>query len=183
MAQIQADTLTGSWIRWQPGQGEQCQASGKHGQCPYQAKPGSQYCPRHSSAQDSLAAKKAANAYRLQEYQERMEEFTVHSEIKNLRAEIGILRMCLEKIINSCNGNDTQLIAYSGQISDMLIKVRTLVGACQKLEIQSGLLMDRDRVMLIGQRIVELVSAVVADGDTLEKLAEDIVAAIMDVTD
>ena len=148
------------WERCAPHDPNRCQASHPTiGQCPYKARQDSPYCPRHSSTADAIAAKKAANMYRLTKYQGRMAEFATESELKNMRAEIGILRMTLEEIINQCGGNPMELVAYSGKIADLVINIRTLIMSCQKIEVQLGVMLDRDKVMLIGQRIVDILGA------------------------
>lgn len=175
--------INGEWERIaEPNDPKRCQASGAHGQCRYIAKEGGQYCPRHSATTDQLAAKRAANAYKLQQYQERMTDFTTNSEIKNLRAEIGILRMLLEGMINQCHGDNIKLASYAGKIGDLIVKVQKLVQACQRLDIQTGMLLDRDKVMIIGQKIVEILGEHVPDPGILDLVGEKIVQTIMEVS-
>lgn len=167
-----------------PADPRRCQASKvmtSGGQCNYLAKEGSQYCPIHASMSDTIAAKRAANQYRLTQYQERMSEFTTSSEIKNLRAEIGISRMVLEGIVNACK-TDTDMLAFSGKISDMVMKIGKLIQVCQRLDIQMGMMLDRDKIMIIGKRIVEIVEKAVPNKEILDEIGEDIVQAIMDVS-
>lgn len=170
------------WQRCAPNDPNRCQKSGIGGQCPYLAKPGTDACQRHSGPAEMLAAQAAANMYRFEQYQQRVTEFAGHDQLKNLRGEIGILRMVLENIINQCGGDMTTLIAFSGKISDMLIKIRTLVMSCQKLDIQLGVMLDRDKVMLIGQRIVEILAAHVPNPEVLDVIGEEIVSAIMEIS-
>ena len=153
-------------------------------QCPYIAQEGSIFCPRHIRESQATQAAKAANMYRLGAYQARVEELSTHSEIKNLRAEIGILRMILEKIIDSCHGEDVNLIAYSGQISDTTLKLRTLISTCHKIDIQLGAMLDRDKVMLIGYKIVEIISEVLPPDQhhLLDAVGEKIASAIMEIS-
>lgn len=171
------------WERCLPNDPRRCQASGIRGQCPYKAKPDTNYCPRHNATADQLAARRAANRYRLGQYQERFTDFTVDSEIKNLRSEIGILRMTLEEVINSCQGDSMKLICNAGKISDMVSKVQKLVVSCQRLEVSMGLMLDRDKVILIGQKIVELVSNIVPDKEILDQFGEALIDIIYKVTD
>ncbi len=174
--------LENEFVRCAPDHPNRCQASGIGGQCPYLAKPGMQQCPRHAARQETVAAKAAVSMYQLQEYQARMEQFGTHDEIKNLRAEIGILRMVLEKTVNECHGNDKTLVAYAGKISDLVIKLRALVQSCHKLEVQLGSMLDRDTVMLIGQKIVDIISRRVENVEILDIIGEEIVTAIMSLS-
>ena len=172
------------WERCPPDDPNRCQASGFKGQCPYKAKPGLTTCIRHSSMSDTLAARKAANMYRLNQYQQRVEEFTTNDEVKNLRAEIGILRMTMENYIVQCQGNNNDLIAYSGKIADTAMKIGVLIKICQKLEIELGSMLDRDKVMLVGQRIVEIISEYFPpeQQDKLDIVAEQIVTSILSIS-
>jgi len=170
------------WVRCEPNDPKRCQASGQHGQCPYKAKEGSTRCIRHDSLGSKLAAQKAADMYKLGTYQQRTAEFTTSSEIKNLRAELGILRMTLEKVILSCK-TDMELTAYSGKISDMAVKIQALLKTCHRLEKDMGMMLDRDTMILIGQRIVDIISKRVDDPAILDALNEEIVHAILSIAE
>ena len=170
-----------NWERCAPNDPSRCQSSGHGGQCTYKSVPGQSYCPRHMASTEYLAAKKAANQYRLQQYQERMVEFATNSELKNLRAEIGILRITLEETINLCGSDKNKLLCYAGKISDLVMKISLLVKTCQRLDVQMGSMLDRDKVMLIGQKIVEIVSEIVPDPEVLDELGGKLVAAIVEI--
>jgi len=170
------------WERCAPHDPNRCQSSGQGGQCPYKAKEGSKYCSRHSSNTDTLQARAAANMYRLTKYQDRVSEFATHDELKNLRGEIGILRMSLEEIINSCNGDQAMLIAYSGKIADMVVKIRTLLLSCQKLDVQLGNVLDRDKVILIAQAFIELAAEFVPNPEHLDVLGQKMLQRIMEIS-
>ncbi len=169
------------WERCEPNDPNRCQATDATGQCRYKAKEGLKFCIRHSSFSDKMQAKKAAEQYRLTQYQERFTDFTTNSEIKNLRGEIGILRMTLEQVLVNCK-TPTELLAYTGKISDLVVKIQKLVQACQRIETQMGMMMDRDKIMIIGAKIVELVSEAVPDKEKLDELGERIVNVILEVS-
>ncbi len=174
--------LKDEWERCEPNDPNRCQGNDRTGQCRYKARPNNKYCPRHAATSDQLAAKRAADRYNLQLYQERFSHFTIDSEVKNLRAEIGVLRLLLENVFKSCNNDDSKLLAYSGKIGDLVIKIRALVLSCQSLEKQMGLMLDRDKVILIGQRIVEIVAEAVPNQAVLDDIGERIVGAIMQIS-
>jgi hypothetical protein len=169
------------WERCESNDPRRCQASGQYGQCPYKSVPEQKYCPRHMSQTENLAAKKAANQYRLQQYQERVAEFATSDELKNLRGEIGILRMMLEQTINICGDDKSKLMCYSGRISDMVTRISALIKTCHHLDVKMGMMLDRDKVMLIGQAIVELVAEVVPDQSILDDLGEKLVSKILEI--
>src|SRR4051812_44358846 len=71
------------------------------GQCYYKAVPGSQFCLMHGGGKQADENKRAGlKNYRLQQYGERVGDFANNPEIKNIREEIGILRMTLETLLN-----------------------------------------------------------------------------------
>jgi hypothetical protein len=168
------------WERCDEADPNRCIANTMHGQCGYKARPGMQYCPRHCHVAEVMAGKRAANRYRLLQYQERMTELSSDGEIKNLRAEIGILRMVLEETLIQCD-TPAKFACYSGKVSDTIIKIKTLVQACHKLEVAMGHMLDRDKVMLIAQRIVEIVSDFVTDPDKLESLNDRLIGSILEI--
>jgi len=170
------------WERCLPDDPNRCQASGQLGQCRYKAKEGMKYCPRHAASSDKLAAQAAANQFKLGQYQARMTEFTTNDQLKNLRGEIGILRMTLENTVAICK-TPIEMVSYAGKIGDLVMKVTAVVKTCQLMEVKMGLMLDRDKIMLIGQRIVEIVGEVLPDAEILDTMGEKIVAAILDVAD
>ena len=168
--------------RCEPNDPKRCQASGQMGQCPYLSVEGVKYCPRHNASARTISAKRASDMYSLGKYQEIVEGFAVHDEIKNLRAEIGILRMTLQAIINQCGGESKQLVAYSGKIADMSMKLKDLLRTCHQIDKDMGLLLDRDKVMLIGQKIVDLISLYVTDPAVVDTLSNQIANVILEVS-
>lgn len=171
------------FIRCEPNDPRRCQgAAGKCGQCPYTAVPGEDFCPMHLQMKAFNGARRSADRYRLTQYQERVGDLTSDNEIKNLRAEIGILRMVLEKIINGA-GDDNALICYSGKISDIIIKIKALVTTCHNLDVRLGHILERDKVMLIGEEVVKIVSDYITDPDHLEDIANRLVYTITKIAD
>lgn len=164
------------------GDPNRCQSSGKGGQCPYKAKPGTTFCPRHAAAADKIAANAAARMFKLGQYQARMEEFTGSDQLKNLRGEIGILRMTLENTVALCK-TPLEMVSYAGKIGDLVMKVTTVVKTCQLMETKMGLMLDRDKIIMIGQRIVDIVGNHVPNPEILDTIGEEIVAAILEISD
>src|SRR6516164_9842431 len=163
------------WQRCEATDPNRCQGMGAQGQCPYKAIEGNKFCPRHAGTSAAASARRASDMFRLNTYQARVEEFASHDELKNLRGEIGILRMTLEEIINQTAGDRKQLLCYSGKISDMIMKISVLIKTCHRLDTQLGMMLDRDKVMLIAQKIVEIVSEAVPDQSILDKMGEKLV--------
>lgn len=164
-----------------PSDPRRCQAMAmKNEQCFYVAVPGSDFCPRHNINGQKKEERAKANRYRFQLYGERIAQLEGDEQIFNLRAELSVLRMILEEIVNACKGaND--VIQYSGRINDTIMKIRDLTKTCKQIETQLGRMLEADKLIQVGQRIVDIVSEYIKDADILDAVAEKISVAIKDV--
>lgn len=141
----------------------------------YQAIEGTTSCPMHGgNTQLENIRKQAANQYRLQVWQQRVSEFTESEHIKSLRGEIGILKMVLEQILNSCQ-NSQQLLVYSPKISDLVVKIEKVVMSCDRLERSMGMTMDKSTAMKLAADIVELISTQVKDPNVVDEISNGII--------
>jgi hypothetical protein len=148
------------------------------GQCMYRHVPGSQYCPRHGGGVQLNKNKEAAlKNYKLTQYQARVGELSTNPEIKNLREEIGILRMTLENILNQCE-TANKLLLYTDKITNLTDKIEKLVRSCQHMEEKNNNLLDRKVVFIIADSIVTLVAQYIEDPDIVAILGEKICASI-----
>lgn len=150
-------------------------------QCRMKVIPGSKFCALHGGIGVETAAKKRALAnYRLSQYNDRIADFADSSEIKNLREEIGITRMVLETLLNSCQ-KTTELLAYSDKISNLVGQVSRLIETAQKLEEKNNSLLDRKVVIVIADSIVTIIGQYINDPDKVNeigaKICESIAAA------
>jgi len=156
---------------------ERCEATGKDAQCPYCKVASTNYCPRHG-ANSSLIAQKTERLrnYRLAKWKNRVGEFADSPGIKSLRDEIGILRLTLETMLESCS-DSMELILYSQRISDLVMKIEKLVVSCDKLENRMGLLLDKNSILYLAQRYVEIINEHVSEPDVIEAISVEMVKA------
>jgi hypothetical protein len=153
---------------------DRCMGVGALGQCPYKKVAPSEYCMRHGANKTlEKQEKEKVSNYRLQMYRERVEAFAENPKVKNLREEVGILRMTLESIINRCKG-DEDLLMYSNKISDLIMKIDKVVLSCNKLEIVGGQLLDRNAALLFATKIVNIIADHVEDEDIVNNISTDI---------
>lgn len=140
-------------------------------QCPFKAVENSKFCPMHGGTPQIDLNKKAALAqYRLQQYGQRVSDFANNPEVKNLREEIGILRMTLETVINQCE-NVNKLLIFSDKISSLVGQIQRLVECAQKLEERNNDLLDRKIVIVVADSIVTLIGQYVHDPDQINEIA------------
>lgn len=164
------------------GDPEQCQGVGATGQCPYKRSEGSQYCSRHgSNSQVQAKEAQSLHAFKLNTWQTRVNEFAGDGNVKTLRGEIGILRLLIEKIVNSCT-NDVELICNSAKISDLLVKAEKLVVSCNNIETKMGMLLDRTVIVQIGALIVEVIAEFVNEPEARELASNKILDIMINTT-
>lgn len=148
------------------------------GQCFFKAVPNSTFCPRCGGAsQHNKNEQVALRNYRLTQYAARVGELAGNSEIKSLREEIGIVRMTLETLLNSCKTQNDALI-YIDKINSLVDNIKKLIEASQKLEEKNNNLLDRKVVIVIGDSIVSLLAQYITDPDQLNEIGGKICESI-----
>jgi len=156
--------------RAEPDSPNRCQATGREGQCPYLAVPGGTVCQRHGG--NKVEASQEAQAlrnYRFTKYRERINEKADSPKLKLLNEEIGVLRMSLESIVNTCQ-DDNDLIRNSGPIASLIRQIEMTVQSCDKLERNMGRHFDKQQLIQFAAEIVTIAGDVFAGED--DKLAE-----------
>lgn len=157
-----------------------CQAVFAHGQCPYKRIEHSEYCLMHGGNKGQEAhRKKSIHDYKLQqvEWQQRVDELAGSNHVKNLRGEIGLLRMALEQILNQAK-TATQLLLYTDKIQSMTRDVRGLVETCQKIEERNKELLSKTEVMNIADAVINIMSNFISDPDDLLAAGDQLYATI-----
>lgn len=153
-----------------------CQAIiGQGGQCEYRAEPNSQYCIRHGGNKGNFAAeKRRLHDYRLQQWQQRLNEFAASEVATSLRGEVGILRVMLEETMNMCK-NPTDLHLYSSRIQDLVMKIDKVVNSVAKLDMRSGNLLDKSGCLILAGQIVEIIGKYITDPKQIDAISEELI--------
>lgn len=135
------------------------------------------YCSIHGGVHEIQAKeKKSKDMYRLAKFGSRIGELSSHTQVKGLRDEIGILRMVLEERLNKCQDNDELLLA-SNVISDLVMKIQTVVASCHKLEASMGQLLDKQQLIQFAEAMIAVICSEISDPQTLERISTKIQAA------
>lgn len=151
------------------------------GQCQNRAMDDSKFCPAHGGNRAQAGrVKQEQRLYRLGKWQQRMQEFSDDSRIKDLRDEIGILKMMLEQRLLACQ-SDVDLMLHSQSISQMVANIERLVLSCQRLDTQLGNLLDPSQAIAWMDKIVDIVSEHVTDPDALNDIATRLVETFQEV--
>ena len=155
-----------------PADPRRCQSmSPGKGQCFNVHVEGSNHCIVHGG---SVGKRKN---YILKLFKRRIEDKAQSPDVKSLRDEIGILRLLLETIINSCN-SDTELILQVGPIGDLVSKIERTVACCHKLESSMGKLLDKASILQFAGSIITILSEEIDDPDLLNVIATKITGAM-----
>lgn len=137
-------------------------------------------CPKHAGSKKDKVRKRLHN-YRLEVYQQRLNEFAESEHVKSLRGEIGILRLTLENIVQMVQTKQDWFI-YSGRISDLTQKIERLVRTCHSVESKIGMMLDRPAALSMGKEIVDIISTVVKDPEQIDMISNGIIDAIVKAT-
>jgi hypothetical protein len=166
-----------------PEHPNRCQGLNKHGQCHNLAVSNGTFCRLHGGAKqlESQRAKSLKN-YRAGQWQAKINRFSESPQIKDLREEIGILRMLMEERLDFCK-SPHDLLLQSHTISDLVVKIEKLVSSCHKLEGSLGQHMDKTALMGFAQQVINVISINVVDRDTVDTIANNIVNLITEVKD
>lgn len=161
-----------------PEHPNRCQGVAAIGQCPNLAVEGGTACLVHGGNNTIRAAKKdEKHRYNVAQWREKISRHAEDDDIKNLNAEIGVLRMLLETQLGACK-TDIDLITNSPMISDMLMKVDKLVTSCHRLDDKMGNLLDKSAVISFAASVVEIIAEEVEDSEVVSIVADRIAKAI-----
>lgn len=157
---------------------KRCQAVHETMQCPYMAVEGRKFCPRHVG-QAGLPdnARSSRYEYRLGKFHSRVKDFAENPMIKNLRDEIGVLRVILEELMTQCNDSQELLFA-SGKITMIIDKIRDLVRTAHDLDTKLGNQLSKVQVVETAETILSIVCQHVKDPSALAKIADALAAKI-----
>jgi hypothetical protein len=163
----------------EPDSPNRCQGVSQQGQCWNNVVPGTTFCPLHGGPnQANVNAKKELRNYRLTKWQDRIGEKANSTGIKDLRDEIGILRIILEERLEHCK-SEMDLILHSGPIADLILKIEKVVASCHKLEGSMGQLLDKQAILQFASEIITIVGDTLGDDVTkIEYVSNQILALV-----
>ena len=146
--------MDNDWTRLPDGHPEQCEYSG----CLNKSMEGSKFCPAHggNKGNESFKKKELRN-YRLSKWHNDILEKSNSSGIKDLTEEIAILRQIINEHMNRCD-DGTDLMLKSGPISDLTVKINTLVNSCNNIDKTLNNLIDKEKVVQFAQTIVQIIT-------------------------
>jgi hypothetical protein len=163
-----------------PEHPNRCQATNNKGQCFNLAVEDGTFCLAHGGNKQT-ESKKAASLknYRAGQWQAKINRFSESSQIKDLREEIGILRMIMEERLTFCK-TETDLLLHSHVISDLVMKIEKVVVSCNKLEASLGQHMDKTALMGFAQQVIQVISINIEDRELVDQVANELVNLLIE---
>lgn len=152
----------------------------RNGQCPNRAMTGKRYC---NSCEITIGTSTVAGrlrAYKLGRWQSRLDELSDASVTRSLTEEIGVARMTLEMVINSCS-DEKEILMNSHRIGDLVTRIEKLVASCHRLEKSTGMLLDKSSVLQIAGNIISIIQRHIKDPEVIESIAQEILEVISNV--
>jgi hypothetical protein len=178
------DKSTWKFIRAErPDDPNRCQAIIRGGeQCPYLATGthdpvtgqtvGVRYCPKHGGANghDKTAS---IRQYMVAKWQAKLDLKEDHPKIKTLSAEIAVLRMLMEAVLERCD-DQASLAMHAGRMIELAREINKLVISTAKLDILTKNVLDKNQAMQFIQEVVAIIGMHVTDESTLQKISEEL---------
>jgi len=153
-----------------------CHHSNPRHQCIFVSVENTGYCPRHGGTMiQERQAKERMRMYYLKKWEQRVGEFSRAPEIKDLHEEIGIMRMMLEEVLNSCEGTD-ELILSAGKITAMVSNIKDLVSAVDKMDSRAAL--EPARLASLAQEWIKIICVYVTDEQSLKELSHKLTTSL-----
>lgn len=148
------------------------------GQCINKCLPPSQYCLVHGGNKARQAEEKnKLRNYQLTKFSARAAQMSQGSSVKNLRDEIGILRMMLETKLNALE-SENDLIIQSSSVADLIMKINILVNSAHKLEIGLNEVLDKETLIIMAEQIVDVIAGKIKDEEILSQISNEIIDII-----
>lgn len=141
--------------------------TGDNGNCYKRMELGTRFCKFCLHKAGKLP--KASKMYDLGLWKNDKQKF--ESGTVDVKDELDISRMVLEKLIKSCQ-NETELLAASDRINNYLDRVSKTAAIKHKIDRATGQLLDRSTLMQFAENIVKAVNDIFSDHpDGVRKLA------------
>ena len=164
----------------EPDDPRRCQGSMPNGQCTLEALPNLKFCKIHSSGEKKRADKEKIRNLNLAVWQSRVGELADSPHAKSLREEIGILRLMLEALLNNCV-SQTELLANSNKIADLVSRIEKIVGTCHNLEKSSGQLLDKSAALQLAGAFIDIVAEFCSNPEEVNKIADAVIAKVAEI--
>ena len=157
-----------------------CKSPTPLGQCEYTSLEGTDHCEMHSQPKVGPSPSKRLYLLNKAEARARLDELADHEGVKSLREEIALLRMTIEEQYNRIN-SDTDFQLRWPCVQSAIRDVHKLVKDCHVIEQNLGVLLARQSIVRLGQRVVQIIAERLEGIPNYEPIMLQIMADISDV--
>lgn len=164
------------------GDDPRCEAVNVQGAtCPYKPVPGSMYCSHHGGRAHELAKverQKSLYSFHQTQYLQQIEAIESNPRSRSLRDEIGLTRIILQRIIDTCE-SDNDYILRSGEIQSVIKTLESLMKTAFVLDKETKELMTRDEAKQLAAKLLSTLATCVKNYQQREdQRSKVIIAAI-----
>lgn len=165
-----------------PADPRRCKAPDRDGQCWHVAEPGCDYCRKHGGT-DKQAAEDLRQ-YRLTDarLRQRLSQKADHDEIKSLREEIGLTRILIEELMNSCK-SDTERLANVATYNTLTLNLERLIKTSHQMEQSLNMLLSKPTLIVLGQDIIKILIEELVGVPQYEERIDRITGRMLDKID
>ena len=138
-----------------PADPNRCKGSDRDGQCWNHSEPGDEYCRKHAGT--DLAEIEGVRQYHLTDarLRQRLSQKAGHDQIKSLTEEIGLTRILIEELMNSCK-TDTQRLANVSTYNTLTLNLERLIKTSHTMEQSLNLLLAKPALVAFAQETVRI---------------------------
>lgn len=148
------------------------------GQCTNKVVDGTKYCPIHIARLHKNVSDEKQRIYKLTLFRARAQEMSDHNEHTNLREEVGILRMTLESLLESCESS-TDLLIHANRITDLTRTIQKIVADCHRIDKFTAKYLDKTAVLKLAGDIIDILCKHIDDVELLEAISNEITDKII----
>ena len=146
------------------------------GQCPMESVEGGDRCPKHGGGAQLASQKKSrVRAYHLNQWRTSIADNSNDPEIKNLRDEVGILRMTLNAVLNRCKDNH-DLLMMSGQVQSLVNSLQVLMKTVHTIDKDEQSYITEEQLAAWMSQVFDILTEEIQDeeliGNIVMKLSE-----------
>lgn len=162
-----------------PADPNRCKGSGREGQCMNHAEPGDEYCRKCGGT--DLAEVENVRQYHLTDarLRQRLDKKAGHDQIKSLTEEIGLTRLLIEELMNSCK-TDTQRLANVSTYNTLTMNLERLIKTSHTMEQSLNLLLAKPALVAFAQEMIRIIADELRGTDQYEEKIDRITSRMLD---
>lgn len=134
-------------------------------------------CPKHGGRSEKAAENRQFQQYLLAKYQAQLDGFAQSEKIKDLRSEVGLLRLLVQNILDRVQKPD-DLLLFTPKIADLVQRVEKTVTSLDRLELRMGELLSKGALMTFVVELTDVIRTHIEDADILEAISKEILSAV-----